>query len=105
MATTTRRACAKWREGNPEPEPLGLQPIKRIDWPAAKAVVGLPIAVLVEEAFYVDVQRSRDAIASGKEPDGAQFADLGILVHRPQPYPHFYPPSPTPNPKQGTYEH
>ena len=75
-----RRACARWRGRNPDydlqprlvtrlvkddpPEQRVRQPdpLCGIDWAIAKDVVGLEVAVLVEEAGKVLVRWARDAI-------------------------------------------
>lgn len=75
-----RRNCARWHKRNPgydqeprlvsrlvkEDPPVArgrpVVPLRRIDWTAAKALVGRPVAVLVEEAMKVALQRARDAM-------------------------------------------
>ena len=76
-----RRLCARWRKSNPDydqetrlverlvkvdpPAPRCPQadPLRRIDWTTAKAVVGLPVVVLVQETAKVLVQRPRESIS------------------------------------------
>ncbi len=68
-----RRACARWREANPDydredrlrrrvrpADGAGESP--QIDWQAARDAVGLEVAVVIEEAGQVLVERARDAV-------------------------------------------
>jgi len=74
-----RRLCARWRKRNPDydqetrlvdrlvkdpPTPRGREPdpLRRIDWNSARAVVGLPVSILVQETAKVLVQRPRESI-------------------------------------------
>ena len=73
-----RRNCALWHERHPgydrdtrlrkrlakdtSPEERKADPLRAIDWDKAKAVVGLVVAVLVEETAKVVVQGARDPV-------------------------------------------
>lgn len=77
-----RRACAAWRARHPEydredrlrrrlvqdeapvAEPTA-DPLRRIDWPAVRALVGLGVAVTVEETGRVLHHWARDAVSVG----------------------------------------
>jgi len=78
-----RRACKAWRGRNPDydredrlrrrlvrpedPKPipeLRADPLRRIDWTAARAAVGLGIAVAIEETGRVLHGWARDAVCS-----------------------------------------
>ena len=73
-----RRNCALWHERHPgydrdtrlrkrlakdtSAEERKADPLRAIDWDKAKAVVGLVVAVLVEETAKVVVQGARDPV-------------------------------------------
>lgn len=78
-----RRACERWRGRYPDydredrlrrrllrkEDPkgvsvLGVDPLRRIDWAAARDVVGLQVAVTIEEAGRVLHGWARDAVSS-----------------------------------------
>jgi len=77
-----RRACASWRRCHPDydredrlrrrllkevespPGPLTADPLRRIDWKAARDAVGLQVAVTIEETSKVLHFWARDAVRS-----------------------------------------
>ena len=78
-----RRACAAWRERNPDYDredrlrrrlvvealeapadgPAPADPMARLDWRVARDVVGLEVAVVVEEFGQVLVKWARDVVS------------------------------------------
>lgn len=77
-----RRACASWRRRHPEydredrlrrrllraaespPVPLAGDPLRGLDWQAARDAVGLQVAVTIEETAKVLHLWTRDAVRS-----------------------------------------
>lgn len=78
-----RRNCAGWRRSNPDYDredrlkrklhkqtlgeaeaPAQCTPMGRIDWQAARDLVGLEVAVLIEETSQVLLESARDLVAS-----------------------------------------
>ena len=85
-----RRACSAWHELNPgydrenrlrkklwrqqakeDAVATAVNPGRQLAWPAARDVVGLEAAVLVEEALGLLVRWARDAVTSQLHRDNA----------------------------------
>jgi hypothetical protein len=73
-----RRACAAWRRRHPDYDredrlrrrllvsarPAAPDPMRRVDWLAARDAVGLEVAVVIEEAGQVLHRWARDAVGA-----------------------------------------
>jgi len=72
-----RRACQGWRQRNPEYDrdrrlrerltagpvgSVGVDPLRRINWLAARDAVGLEVCVVIEESATVLMEFVRDAV-------------------------------------------
>lgn len=74
-----QRARRKWREDHPdydreervrqriraaEPPEAGVDPMAQIDWQATREVVGLQVAVVIEEASQMAVDWAREVVVA-----------------------------------------